>query len=341
MPKNTRPQSKNQPNVPSVLQDPRLISGAELFEGPLPERQDIIEELLPAGAIVALGGGAGVGKSTISRQMTISLTTGSPFLGRKVIAQGPVLVVSAEEGRLKIRRGLEDVATEEGVDLEALKQNLFVVARETPLALSRESDAEFIERIAAEVKPRLIIFDSAALVLGVDLNSAVEVVQVQAWLMRLITILDGGSILLISHTRKKGSDQPVIEDLFGSFVLGAGLDCAYHLTRVAAKGKVKWTCTKMREACHPEEMELFRDEDRGGHTLRVAGEHCSGSEIDASIESVLTDQPGISRTKLTLEVQNDCGASKRLIAARIEALLAANAIVEKGRKKPLRLIWVE
>ena len=332
-------QANNTPAPKSVLQDSRLITGAALFEGPLRERKDIIDGFIPEEAIVALVGGAGIGKSTLSRQITWSGTTGTPFLGRAVNSTGPVLVISAEEGREAIRRGLDRVAREESGDLERVKQNLYVVSRETPLMISHDDDCAFIEQIAREVKPRLIIFDSVATLMGVDLSNAQEVVRITKWLMRLVASLDGGSIILISHTRKKGRGGPVIEDLFGSFQLGAALDCAYHLTRIGTGDNVKWSCTKMREGAHPEEMHLGPITNRGGHVFGVVGDQSKGPDVDDSIERTLTATSGLTFKKLVAAVRQDSRASKRLIESRINALVGTK-IRNDGTDKAFRLIWV-
>src|SRR5262249_4858307 len=89
-----------QPDGPEQGSQPRrrrlgLVALTEDLE--VPPRDWLVEGLWPQRAVGFIGGPPKAGKSWLALDLAISVATGAPFLGRKVLTTGPVLFFLGEE----------------------------------------------------------------------------------------------------------------------------------------------------------------------------------------------------------------------------------------------------
>ena len=90
---------------------------ADFSHEEIPPQEWIIAELIPANVCTLFNGEAGVGKSTITQQMLMSVSVGEPFLGYETV-KCPTLFVTCEDDEDVIRRRGALIAENLGYDLQ-------------------------------------------------------------------------------------------------------------------------------------------------------------------------------------------------------------------------------
>lgn len=95
---------------------PNVLSAAELFALPVPEREWVWESWLPLGTTSLLGGPAGAGKSYLAQTIALAVSMGLPLFGAETKMMSTMyLTCEDDEGEL-IRRG-KSIATSLGLSL--------------------------------------------------------------------------------------------------------------------------------------------------------------------------------------------------------------------------------
>ena len=89
---------------------PRLVNVADWHGLPVPEREWLIQDWMPAGAVTALYGHGGTGKSFLGLQLGAAVLTGGEWCGRQVERTGKVLVLAAEDPEDELHRRLAGIA---------------------------------------------------------------------------------------------------------------------------------------------------------------------------------------------------------------------------------------
>jgi DNA repair protein RadA/Sms len=140
------------------------------------------------GSIVLIGGDPGIGKSTLTLQMTMEMAKGTP-----------VLYVSGEESERQIKmRALRLLRENDGRE-PALPTDLFLVT---------ETNLNVILEHIAEIKPRLVVIDSIQTVHLDELDSSpgsVTQVRESASRLRELAKSSGIAVFLIGHVTKEGA----------------------------------------------------------------------------------------------------------------------------------------
>jgi hypothetical protein len=116
------------PAAESRFNAEKAAVGFATFSEIPPPPEFIIDGMLPAdiGVMSAPGGSS---KSTFQLWQAIHIILGRPFLGRQVLRKGPVLIVTAEDPRRRIRYRLHHVAQRMGLseqELETVGEQLLV-----------------------------------------------------------------------------------------------------------------------------------------------------------------------------------------------------------------------
>ena len=161
---------------------------------PEPEpRRFIIEDLMPDGAITALIGDAGLGKSMVALFAALCICLGRPFLSRRVV-QGPVIYVDRElDFEEQTRRAY---ALCRGLGLDEPPPTLRYLRPEYPFGAD-ETD-RLIRDAVREMEPIAIVADSFTLGSMGDMKEQRDTVNVlrriESW---------GPAVLFIDHISKK------------------------------------------------------------------------------------------------------------------------------------------
>lgn len=215
----TRPQPLDAPNYSTdnfdVTKIPErrrlnLKSLDQLFKEPDPEQRWLCDKLLLKGAMSSLSGPPKTGKSTISRRLTVDVSEGKMFLGRKTEATN-VIYIAVEEDLAETKQHFKDLGVKEGA------KKIFVHCAENPENLILQ-----LKLLHDEFKPGLIILDTLTKLSQVeDLNDPVSV----------NTALDpfhefakefGTHILFVHHLVKGGKGW---EAMAGSYAVRGAFSC--------------------------------------------------------------------------------------------------------------------
>ena len=199
---------------------PKRESRAETFAGSLAEkiklqtwaewlaavpetREWTVESILPNAGLVALGGRAKAGKSTLAIHMCRAVALGDSFLGKQTKPK-PVLYVNYEMGADYLRSFLS---------AGARPNKAFIIERPIPVLTTK-----MISRLMMEVQsPGLMVIDSfrgAFRLAGEGENSA-GIAGVLLREIQGLAVTKGWLILLIHHLNKK-KDQSGSQSLSGT-----------------------------------------------------------------------------------------------------------------------------
>src|SRR5438445_2160679 len=172
----------------------RLLADTEWLREPPPPQ--LVDGLLPAGALAALVGAPGTGKTFVAMSLSTAIGIAADWLGHRITAAGPV-IYAVGEGHTAFPRRLRAVRTAHGLQ-EDEPSGVFY-GRE-PLSLLDSSDVTCLldsvrEHLQGEA-PRLLVFDPlAAFMGGGDENSTQDMSTVVASLNRIRTDTDAAVLV--------------------------------------------------------------------------------------------------------------------------------------------------
>ncbi|MCY4190550.1 MAG: AAA family ATPase, partial [Rhodospirillaceae bacterium] len=195
---------------------PEIIWPAEFLNMPEPERDWLLDGVLPLGGLNLLTASPNVGKSTFARCLAVAVAQGRQFLGRKV-ARGTVLIVSLEDSDRSTYRHFRDIG----------------LADEDPVGMIRlaalpdqyHARLHFLERRIAANKATLVILDTVSKFLRIADSNAYAAVSNALDPLLQVARRTGACILATHHSRKSGG-QDGAETLGSTAFFGA---CDTHI----------------------------------------------------------------------------------------------------------------
>jgi RecA-family ATPase len=186
---------------------------------------------IPAGKVTVLDGDPGLGKSTITLDLTARLTTASPLPdGHR--PEGPicVLLLSAEDGvedtivpRLKVA----------GADLRKVTIVDHVADEDGPRPVELPGDAAMVERWlasylyaddddAAPVTPGLVVVDPLMAFLGGQVNAHRDQdIRRALYPLKLLAERTGVAVVVVRHLNKTGGSNPLYRGGGSIGIIGA------------------------------------------------------------------------------------------------------------------------
>src|SRR5690625_239435 len=211
----------------------------------------VITDIVPAGGVVSLVGGSGVGKSFVAVDMACAIASGTEWHGYSVEQAGSVVYVAAEGGGGIDKRVLA-WAQQHGMDDVPQLYMLLdapIIDDQKDAALLTETLAELARRIEQPIK--MVILDTLNRVMQGEENSATAM----AALMRGVEMVRqrlGCAVQIIHHTGH-GEQQRAR----GSSAFFAALDSEITIKKIG-KGVVELENTKSKdsEAFDPVRLKL-------------------------------------------------------------------------------------
>lgn len=194
-----------------------LTSLADLLAEPDDAIDWLVEDRIPAGALVLLAGKPKAGKSTLARDLAFAVATGQPWLGWR--AQfGRVWYVVLEEKRGEIRKAFRRMGA---TGSEPIR---FLIEQASADLLAR------LHELARQEKPALIVVDTLQrLIQAKDLNDYAHVTE------RLNPVLalsrETGATLFLLHHASAHAGREGLDAVLGSTALSASVDNVLILTR--------------------------------------------------------------------------------------------------------------
>ncbi|HEX3945336.1 MAG TPA: AAA family ATPase, partial [Rhizomicrobium sp.] len=181
---------------------------ASSFDGePVPEREEVVEGLVPKRAVTGLSGDGGTGKSLLALQLAVAIQRGTNWLGRVVFERGPVLYLSAEDDLKEVHRRLYAIlAGEQATFTELAGLHIVPLVGEESILGKPDSDGSVsptalfhaLESRIKTLRPVLVILDTLSDVFGGDENIRVQSRQFVSLFRRLCVRFDT-TVLLLAH----------------------------------------------------------------------------------------------------------------------------------------------
>jgi hypothetical protein len=190
------------------LIQPFSTFGADGTAAPTPY---VVDGLLTQGGLSVLGAKPKVGKSSLSRYLSVCVAKGAPFLGRATM-RGEVLLISLEDPRAHVDNALGvlgyNPVTDERIQIvEQVSPNL----NETVTAIR--------EALATMPNTRLIIIDHLATFLNLgDLSEYMPTLRGVTQLHNLARDFPHLHVLCLCHAKKVSCDDP-FDTILGSTAL--------------------------------------------------------------------------------------------------------------------------
>ncbi len=215
----------------------------DLLNEPPEEIDWIVDGLLPSGGLSILVAKPKVGKSTLARQLALSVARGEPFLGRDT-AKGPVLYVSLEEKRSEVQKHFQLLGADKTEDLG-------VYVGPVPQGAHAWLTAE-IEK----VRPVLVIIDTLIRFINVSqINDYAEVTKALDPLLNLAR-KHNAHLMCLHHARKMGGEGADVT--LGSSGIFGTVDTAIILNRTDSRRTIE---TQQRYGQDLESTVLIFDAD--------------------------------------------------------------------------------
>lgn len=194
------------PELPGVL-----FTAVDLAGKPVPERQWLVSEMIPAGKVTLLSGDGGTGKSLIALQLCVAVVTGRHWLGLQP-ASGCALFVTAEDDKDEVHRRLHHIVAAEGLDLGEV-ENLTILSlagRDALLATPGPDGLLHPTSLFAGLQTRLVqhpvtllVLDTLADLFGGNENARSEARQFVQLLVGLALHCEC-TVLLLAHPSLSG-----------------------------------------------------------------------------------------------------------------------------------------
>lgn len=187
-----------------------FFSAASLDGRPVPERQWLVNGLVPGGTVTLLGGDGGTGKSLLALQLAVAVATGTPWLGMPV-QSGGVIFTSAEDDEAELHRRLSEILQAQGLTYGACERLTLrsLAGRDALLAIEGqhaliESDLfKELDKRAGQDAPGCIVIDTLADVFPSDENNRAKARQFIA-LLRKLAMQHDCAVILLAHPSLAG-----------------------------------------------------------------------------------------------------------------------------------------
>ena len=190
----------------------RIVEAPALAYDPEPQRNWIVEDVIPDETLTLLTGDGGIGKTTLALQLAVAMRIDGDWLGMKV-KQGPVLFVTSEDDRKDVNLNLRAILKEERKsfahcpDLHILPladRDACLAAPSTKLGTIAATPLwQALIRVVQRLKPRLVIFDALADLFGGEENSRRQA-RGFIVLLKQLAIRQKLAVVLIAHPSLTG-----------------------------------------------------------------------------------------------------------------------------------------
>ena len=171
----------------------------------IPPQEWIVDELIPANVCTLFNGEAGVGKSTITQQMLMSVSVGEPFWGYETV-KCPTLFVTCEDDEDVIRRRGVLIAKQLGYELQYDFPDFHLKSLvETVNTLLTDEEEECLEMLINTKGIRLCLLDLITDFHDKDENARQEVNKFVKGQMAALARRTNCAFIMLAHPSKAGT----------------------------------------------------------------------------------------------------------------------------------------
>lgn len=189
----------------------RTLKASDFASRPVPERQWLVREFIPAGQVTLFGGEGGAGKSVLALQLAVAMGAGTDWLDMPV-ARGKVIIFSAEDDEEEIHRRVAAIARAGGLDLAKLADVTIAPMAEVDAVLAMVNGGSKIEAtplwrdlvaLVDSENPALLVIDALADAFAGDENNRTQARQFIGQL-RHLAVRTGVTVVAIAHPSLTG-----------------------------------------------------------------------------------------------------------------------------------------
>jgi RecA-family ATPase len=207
-PLNEEAKTTEEENKPPPLP---FINIAAWLAQPVPERQWIVRDRIPANNVTLLSGEGSVGKSILSLHLATAVVLGRDWLSA-LPELGAAIVVCCEDDDSELWRRLDLIFQHYNASYSDFKDlHLLSLAGQETLMATPDRSALMqptklfarVHEAACDMRPKLIVLDNSADVFGGNENDRAQVRQFIG-LLRGMAIASGAGVLLTSHPSLAG-----------------------------------------------------------------------------------------------------------------------------------------
>jgi len=259
-----------------------------------------VEGLLPVAGSMVIFGSPGIGKSTFSLRLAMSLSLGDEsFLNWKIINRQKTLFISLEMQHDELKQFFLDMQLTEEKN-EALQDwfHIWPIGHAYPFD-TPDQQIELLKYIDMH-KIELIIIDSLSLSMYGSVKDDDDIKRLNSFLNEDVRKARKCGYIFIHHPRKDGMDVKKVKDQsdsFGSMYITANAQTVVLLSQKPGSVKMHVEMIKTRLSIGEEKFEIERTSDRG---FKLAG----------SISSVFT--PAVISGEIVTDKKPDDGSLGKL-----------------------------
>lgn len=208
---------------PPMRIDATKHAAARFIGRPVPEIEWLVEDLIPIGRPAVMAAIGGLGKSFLALDLCLRVAAGPVFgvpprwFGHDVLAEGAVVMLTAEDDENAVHRRLAAITDEEALSRAGPRfyaiplpdfggaLPLVTASRNGPTIT--EHMVHLIEDVRAIPDLRLVVIDPLQAFTGADVNADPAVAQVLWSALSEISALTGATVLVLHHMKKDGAHE--------------------------------------------------------------------------------------------------------------------------------------
>lgn len=245
-----------------------LLSALDLMKRAPETVPCIVDGFLPQVGMSMLCAKPKSGKSSLARQLSVSVAEGRKFLGWPVLS-GDVVYVNLEGGKNVLGSHLRQLSYTE------TKAKIHVVDQRMPASCVEAFTA--LDQALAAIKPVLVVIDPVIKFLRLPDSDRNDVVSPALETLEGIARKHGTHIMVLAHGKKRSSDD-VGDSPLGSTGFRAGTDTNIYLQK---QGEQRIITTEQRWGAALEPTMIMWDEERGEMSLGCKVEELEQSKKEA------------------------------------------------------------
>ena len=288
----------------------------------LPQTTHLIDKMITDASLNMLYGESGLGKTTLSIRICLSVNTGRALFGAAVPEPGNTLHVLAE-GRGALMRRLQAARLELGIDDDT---ELGYHAILEPVDLLNESDVTALITLAKRVTPKLISIDTLSRCMSGSDSDTGDMGRLIRACDRIRQAIPGAAMLLLHHPGWDSSRER------GAYALRGAIDSSWRL-QDSGDGQVRLVCEKNRDGELFPDIYLERVPMHGSVVMRLQDTRGRDelSALDGSILAVLP-KGGLSKNNWVKKVQDDQICHRGTAYKAVERLIQRGHVTRSGSR---------
>lgn len=288
----------------------KLLSLGDLLKMPDEKTQYVVENLLPSGGTSIVAAKPKCGKTTLLRQLSLSVARGEMFLNRGT-SKGSVVYLSVEEKREEIKNHFKDLGA-------TGDEEIYIFAERAP----KDTIAQ-LKPIVEEIKPSLIILDTLFKIVRVRDANDYATISAALEPIQDLARTSGAHILCVHHAGK--ADREDADGILGSTAIFGAFDTAIIMSRQKNNRTIK---SIQRYGTDLEESVLHFDKITRSSRI---GEEKWRAKVDERNGEVLDYMRQVGEKVTFADIKSGTGMDLKILRETLKFLIDKKIISVTGR----------